>query len=127
LSIKKLPALLILALTAGLLASSSYANDKSKDKDKDKNQDKNKTFTGVVGDALCGREHSMSGTSIECIRECIGKGGNYALIVGDKVYTLETKDKTVLDMLEKHPGEKVTVTGVENGTTILVTSVKPVS
>jgi hypothetical protein len=122
LNIKKLPSLLILTLTTGLLVSSSSANDKD-----DKDRGNNKTFTGVVGDALCGLEHSMSGTSIECIRECIGKGGNYALIVGNKVYTLETEDKTVLDMLEKHPDEKVTVTGVENGTTILVTSVKPVS
>lgn len=103
--------LLILALCAGAVASSASA--------------KGKAFVGTVGDALCGVEHSMPVSAVECIRQCIGKGSNYSLIVGDKVYTLETDDKTILDTLEKQAGERVKVMGMENGNTITVSSVKP--
>lgn len=103
--------LLILFLGAGGIVSSASA--------------KAKTFTGTVGDALCGVEHSMPVSAVECIRQCIGKGSNYSLIVGDKVYTLETDDKTILETLEKQAGARVKVTGIENGNTIAVSSVKP--
>jgi hypothetical protein len=101
--------LLPLILGAGFL-SHSFAKDK--------------IFTGMVGDALCGIEHSMPVSAVDCIRQCIGKGSNYSLIVGDKVYTLETSDAAVLDTLEKQAGERVKVTGVEKGNIIVVTSVK---
>ena len=103
--------LLILALCAETIASSASA--------------KGKAFIGTVGDALCGVEHSMPVSAVECIRQCIGKGSNYSLIVGDKVYTLETEDKTILDTLEKQAGERVKVIGTENGKTITVSSIKP--
>jgi len=67
----------------------------------------------------------MPVSAMECIRQCIGKGSNYSLIVGDKVYTLETEDKTILDTLEKRAGERVKVIGTENGKTIMVSSVRP--
>jgi len=50
------------------------------------------TFTGEVSDSMCGAKHMMSG-SVACTRACISKGSNYALVVGDKVYTLHTADK----------------------------------
>lgn len=83
------------------------------------------TFTGTVGDAMCGSKHVMPGNDASCTRGCISKGSKYALLVGDKVYTLDTADKTVLDTLDKRSGEKVIVTGTEKGNTIAVTSVKP--
>ena len=86
---------------------------------------KDKAFIGTVGDALCGVEHSMPVSAVECIRQCIGKGSNYSLIVGDKVYTLETEDKTVLATLEKQAGAKVRVKGTDNGNVINVRSVEP--
>jgi hypothetical protein len=44
-------------------------------------------------------------------------------VVGDKVYTLDTKNKSALDSLNKLAGEQATVTGKLNGETIEVSSV----
>ena len=80
------------------------------------------TFTGTVGDSMCGAKHM--GDPAQCTRGCVSKGSKYALIVGDKVYTLETSDKAALDTLDKQAGAKVTVTGTEKDNTITVSSVK---
>jgi hypothetical protein len=103
--------LVIVAALAIMLASAAAAKDQ--------------TITGEVGDALCGREHSMPGTPVDCIRECIGKGGRYSLLVGDKVYVLETEDKVLLDTLEKESGKRVKIAGTDNGKTFLVKTIKP--
>jgi hypothetical protein len=50
-------------------------------------------------------------------------GSKYALVVGDKVYTLETSDKAALDKLDNLAGAKAMVTGEVDGTTIAVKSV----
>jgi len=84
---------------------------------------KGKTFTGTVSDSMCGAKHAMPGDAAGCTRACVGKGSKYALVVGEKVYTLETSDKAALDTLDKQAGEKVTVTGSEKGDTINVSSV----
>ena len=84
---------------------------------------KSQTFTGEVSDAMCGAKHMMEGNAAECTRACIGKGSKYALVVGDRVYTLETKNKTALDSLNKLAGEQATVTGKLNGETIEVSSI----
>ena len=81
-----------------------------------------KTYTGTVSDAMCGAKHM--GDPASCTRGCVGKGSKYALIVGDKVYTLETSDKAALDTLDKQAGAKVTVTGTDNDNVIAVSSVK---
>jgi len=80
------------------------------------------TFTGEVGDAMCGRQH-MEGTAAECTRTCVGKGSKFALVVGDKIYILDTTDKTALATLDKQAGKNATVTGTLNGDTITVSSV----
>ena len=80
-------------------------------------------LTGRVSDAMCGAKHMMAGNPAECTRACIGKGSKYALVVGDRVYTLETKNKTALDSLNKLAGEQATITGKLNGETIEVSSV----
>jgi hypothetical protein len=87
---------------------------------------KEKIYTGKVGDALCRREHSMPVSAVECIRQCIGKGSRYSLIVGDKVYALDTDKQEFLDVLEKQSDARVEVRGTENenGTMIVVKSVK---
>ncbi len=70
------------------------------------------TLTGTIGDAMCGKAHTMGKEGpAECTRECVKAGSDYALIVGDKVYTLKG-DKTKLD---KMAGEKVTVKGTVQG------------
>lgn len=84
------------------------------------------TLTGVVSDSYCGRHHYMlSGANDpECARYCIAHQGNYVLVVGDKLYTLENRPGHVLDALA---GKKARVTGYLAGSNVLeVDSVSPV-
>lgn len=84
---------------------------------------KPQTFTGKVSDAMCGANHMMEGDGAACLRACVGKGSKYALVVGGKVYTLETTDKTKLDQLDKLADHQAKVTGEANGDSIAVLSV----
>ncbi len=77
------------------------------------------TLTGEVGDAMCGAKH-MEGTPAECTRTCVAHGSKYALVVGDKIYVLNTTDKAVLALLDQQAGKKATVTGTVDGTNIEV-------
>jgi len=109
--VQKLGILLAAVLmAAGLSVSSVLAAGKAQ------------SFTGQVSDSMCGAHH-MGGTPAECIRICVSKGGKYALVVGDKVYTLDTTDKSELDRLYTLAGEKAKVTGTLDGDTIKVASV----
>ena len=81
-----------------------------------------RSFTGEVGDAMCGRQH-MGGTAAECTRACVAKGSKFALVVGDKIYTLNTTDKAALATLDQQAGKNATVTGTLDGDTITVSSV----
>lgn len=81
------------------------------------------TFTGEVGDSMCGRKHMDGETAAECTRACVAQGSNYALIVGDKIYTLNTTDAKTLATLDKQAGKIVTVTGILDVDTIAVQSV----
>jgi hypothetical protein len=80
-------------------------------------------FTGEVGDAMCGRKHMEDEPAAECTRACVAHGSKFALIVGEKIYTLETADKAALATLDKQAGKTATVTGTVDGDTIQVTSV----
>lgn len=81
------------------------------------------TLTGEVGDAMCGAKHMPGeGTPAECTRSCVAHGSKYALVVGDKIYILETSDKAVLALLDQQAGKKATITGSVNGTSIEVSS-----
>ena len=78
------------------------------------------TFTGVVSDNMCGKQHMAKDKSAaQCTRECVKAGSDYALVVGDKVYTLKG-DKGQID---NYAGEKVTVTGTTKDETITVSSI----
>ena len=80
------------------------------------------TLTGEVGDAMCGAKH-MEGAPAECTRTCVSHGSKYALVVGDKIYVLDTSDKAALAVLDQQAGKKATVTGTVNGTTVDVSNV----
>jgi len=84
---------------------------------------KSQTLTGTVSDAMCGAKHQMPGDAAGCTRGCISHGSKYALVVGDKVYTLETSDKATLDKLNDLAGASAKVTGDVDGDTITVKSV----
>jgi hypothetical protein len=81
------------------------------------------TLTGEVGDAMCGRKHmDGEGTPAECTRSCVAHGSKYALVVGEKIYVLETSDKSVLALLSQQAGKNVTVTGTVTDKGIEVSS-----
>jgi hypothetical protein len=86
---------------------------------------KAESFTGEVSDAMCGAKHMMAGSAPDCTRACVNKGAKYSLVVGDKVYTLDAKDKAALAQLDKLAGEQAKVTGKLEGDTIEVNSVAP--
>jgi len=79
------------------------------------------TLTGEVGDAMCGTKH-MEGTPAQCTRTCVSHGSKYALVVGDKIYALNTTDKAVLALLDQQAGKKATVTGTVTGTDVDVST-----
>lgn len=111
-SSRKLASSLAIMVFSSLLAVSSAAAD-----------GKAQIFTGEVSDSMCGAEHMMKGSKADCTRACISKGSKYALVVGDKVYTLENSDKIALDQLNKLAGEQAKVTGIQDGDSIQVSSV----
>src|SRR3974377_1872564 len=84
-----------------------------------------RTFTGIVGDAVCGAKHTMDGDDISCLRTCIQRGSKYDLVVGDKVYVLNFKDQSVAENLAKLASQqaRAQVKGEENGGVIEVQSV----
>ena len=98
-------------LAATLTLSSAFAAGKPQ------------SFTGKISDAMCGANHMMSGEASECVRSCERKGSKYALIVGDKVYALDTTDKATLDHLDKLADHQAKVTGEASGDSIAVLSV----
>ena len=80
-------------------------------------------LTGEVGDAMCGVKHMEGeGTPAQCTRSCVAHGSKYALVVGDKIYALNSSDKAVLAVLDQQAGKKATITGSVNGTDIDVSS-----
>ena len=81
------------------------------------------TFTGKVSDAMCGAKHEEGIDPATCVRACVNKGANYALVVGDKVYTLETSSQAAKDELDKLAWQQAKVTGTPNGDTIAVKAV----
>jgi len=82
-----------------------------------------KTFAGVITDSICGARHARdSGKSpAECTRICVRKGANYTLVDGNKVYAL---DGSAAD-IDKLAGQRISVTGTIDGSTITVSSVAP--
>ena len=96
------------------------------------------TLTGIVGDAACGVTHNprrllaLRGAdetpddAAKCTLACVGHvgtGSDFALIVADTAYTLETSNEDLKAELEKLAGMMATITGDVTGETITVASV----
>ncbi len=66
------------------------------------------TFTGVITDSMCGKDHAMMKVSpdAKCVRECAKSGSKYALFDGKNVYVLSDQKSP-----EQFAGQKVKVTG----------------
>lgn len=75
---------------------------------------------GVISDTMCGKKHMLPGkTAAECIAQCLKDKASYALVVGDKVYTLDGKPQSIAPFAGKH----VHVEGSVKGNTITVTTI----
>ena len=81
-----------------------------------------KTYTGTVADAMCGVKHVVGG-SLACTRICVQHGSKYALVVGDKAYMLDTKDKSLLDRLDSLAAKTAVIKGSLQNNMIEVSSV----
>ena len=79
-----------------------------------------KTFSGVITDTMCGKDHSMMNVKPDskCVAECVKAGSKYALLEGSNVYELSDQKTS-----EKFAGQKVKVTGTLDGQTITVKSI----
>jgi hypothetical protein len=78
------------------------------------------TMTGVVSNTHCGLKHNApAADAAGCVKSCVGRGASYALVVGDKIYTLDGGKVE----LEKLAGLKASVTGHVDGTTVHVSKV----
>jgi len=82
------------------------------------------TFTGAVTDSMCGKDHSAMkmGANANCATACVKAGAKYALLAGQKVYTLSDQSAP-----EKFAGKQVTVSGSldEKTGVIRVTKIAP--
>lgn len=81
------------------------------------------TFTGKVSDIMCGAKHHEGIDPATCVRTCVKHGAKYALVIGEKVYSLDTSDQATLAELNKLAWEEAKVTGTAQGNTISVKSV----
>ena len=107
-----------LSLAVLLAAGTGWAQAKGKKSDPKAGD----SYTGTISDTMCGAKHMMAGSSdAECTRACVKQGSDYALVVGDKVYTLKG-DAAELD---KFAGQKVKVTGKLDGKTLQASAVAP--
>jgi hypothetical protein len=79
-----------------------------------------KTFTGVITDDMCGKDHAMMNVKpdAKCVAECVKSGSKYALLDGGNIYSLSDQKAP-----EKFAGQKVKVTGTLNGKTIQVQTI----
>jgi hypothetical protein len=80
-----------------------------------------RTFSGVISDSMCAARHdtNMNMSADGCTRMCVARQAKYALVDADSVYTLQGGTEA----LDKYAGERVSLTGVLDGDTILVTEV----
>lgn len=79
----------------------------------------NTTLKGVVTDQMCGAKHMMDGGAAKCTRACVKMGSPYALVVGNKIYTLKGHSTELYNLA----GQNVAVKGTVSGTTVDVSSV----
>lgn len=83
------------------------------------------TFSGVITDEHCGARHQPESDKgpAECVKMCVDKGSHYALVNGDKVFLLENGTGE----LGKLAGQRVNVVGSQEGDTIRVVAVSPIT
>jgi hypothetical protein len=78
-------------------------------------------LTGIVSDSMSGASHmAKDKTAADCTRMCVKDGSKYALVVGERVYTLTGHEAE----LDKFAGENATIKGDVSGSNVKVSSVQ---
>jgi hypothetical protein len=82
---------------------------------------RDENFTGLITDDHCGARHDMGSdkSPAECANACVRNGAKFALVDGDKTYTLEGNTEE----LGRVSGRRVTLQGSLQGGTIQVRSI----
>jgi len=79
------------------------------------------TVEGVLSDSMCGKKHMLPGkTDGQCTAECVKANAKYALVAGDKVYTLSGP----MSEFQKYVGQRVRVTGDAEKNAIAVSAIR---
>ena len=83
----------------------------------------NQTLEGTLSNTHCGLKHSTpDAAGAACVNSCVkGQNAKWALVVGDKLYTLEGGDAATY---QKLAGLSTKVTGHVDGMTVHVASVE---
>jgi hypothetical protein len=80
---------------------------------------KSQTFTGAIGDSMCGAQHMMEGSAKDCTLKCVDGGSKFILVDSKgKIYQLSDQTKP-----RAFAGQNVKVTGTLNGDMITVSSI----
>ena len=84
------------------------------------------TMAGMISDSECGISHAKMTaghpgmTDKACTLACVKAGAKYVFVSGGKVYQIANQNQADL---AKEAGDKVSLTGDVNGTTITVSKV----
>ena len=114
----------IACVTALLLATLGAAAGAAEDvpgTPEQADSEKPQVYEGIITDTHCGAKHSakVALSAADCTRACVHAGEHFALVDGDKAYTLEGSPEE----LKRIAGERATIKGTLNGNTISVASV----
>ena len=85
------------------------------------------TWTGVIGDSMCGASHAMDGGGDEmsdaaCVISCVKNGERFVLVDGGRSWEIENQD---FAGLPPSAGTQVRIEGELDGERIRVTRVEP--
>ena len=82
-------------------------------------------LTGVLSDSRCMGHHPSASkmTSADCTLFCIKQGASWALVDGDRIYTLKADSPS----FNRLAGQRVKLTGSIEGKSIDVKSIEPIS
>ena len=79
-----------------------------------------RAISGVISDDMCKQKHMMPGhSSADCTRACVKSGSKYVLLSGDSLFVLSGDKKKI----GAFAGQKVTVAGDVNGSTLEVKTI----
>lgn len=83
------------------------------------------TWTGQIGDSMCGAKHASMGdkkmTDRECTEMCVKANAKYIFVASGKVYQLANQKDAAL---VTHAGHTVLLTGEMKGDTITVSKIE---